>query len=76
MSASAPRHTASPANHKRRERQHVRREHAERERFSTRDRVEEPGHDERRCLEDQHVADSGQDQRRSAIMGRRLIWRA
>ena len=52
-----------------RERQHIRREHAERERVVARDRAEEPGHDERRRVEDEHVADARQDERRHRNQG-------
>ena len=47
-----------------RERQHIRREHANRERVVARDRAEELGHDERRRVEDEHVADARQDEGR------------
>ena len=52
-----------------RERQHIRREHANRERVVARDRAEELGHDERRRVEDEHVADARQDEGRHRNRG-------
>ena len=47
-----------------RERQHIRREHANRERVVARDRAEQLGHDERRRVEDEHVANARQEEGR------------